>query len=87
MYSTHSSSNTKGNSDKTVKEMPHICNVTMKFTPIHTFRPEKQENTYKGDKGEVDFYGPQRYIQLTNGENNNYNAVSLKQAQTKPNNG
>ena len=78
---------TKGNSDKTVKEMPHICNVTMKFTPIHTFRPEKQENTYKGDKGEVDFYGSQRYIQLTNGENTNYNAISLNQAQTIPNNG
>ena len=53
-------------SDNTVKEMPHIVNVDLKFTPIHRFRPEKQENTYKGDKNEVDSYGPQRYIELTN---------------------
>ena len=68
-------------SDPTVKEMPHIVNVDMKFTPIHTFRPEKQENTYTGDKNEVATYGPQRYIQLTNGINNNYVPVSLAQSQ------
>ena len=78
---------TTGADDKTVKEMPHICDVTMKFTPIHTFRPEKQENTYKGIKDEVDSYGEQRYIQLTNGANNNYNAISLADAQKLPNNG
>jgi hypothetical protein len=59
----------------------------MKFTPIHTFRPEKQGLDFGGDKNEVEEYKEQRYIQLTNGESNNYNAVSLKQAQTKPNNG
>ena len=67
-------------SDSTVKEMPHIVNVDMKFTPIHTFRPEKQELTFGGDGNEVDFYGPQRYIQLTNGINNNYVPVSLADA-------
>ncbi len=72
--------NTEGDSDSTVKEMPHIVNVDMKFTPIHRFRPEKQENEYKGDKNEVDFYGPQRYIELTNGYNNNYVPVSLANA-------
>ena len=72
--------NTEGSSDSTVKEMPHIVNVDLKFTPIHRFRPEKQENTYKGDKNEVDSYGPQRYIELTNGYNNNYVPVSLANA-------
>ena len=67
-------------SDPTVKEMPHIVNVDMKFTPIHTFRPEKQKLTFGGDGNEVDFYGPQRYIQLTNGINNNYVPVSLADA-------
>jgi len=78
---------TTGADDPTVKEMPHICDVTMKFTPIHTFRPEKQELDFGGERNEVETYKEQRYIQLTNGANNNYNAISLKQAQTKPSNG
>lgn len=69
-------------SDKTVKEMPHICKVTMNFTPIHRFRPELQKNDYKGPKSEVSEYGDQRYIGLTNGYNNNYRAVSLAKAET-----
>ena len=56
--------NEVGKFDNSVKEMPHIVNVTMKFTPIHKFRPEKQKNTYNGNYGEVDSYGKQRYIQL-----------------------
>ena len=68
-------------SDPTVKEMPHIVNVDMKFTPIHTFRPEKQKLTFGEDGNEVATYGPQRYIQLTNGINNNYVPVSLAQSQ------
>ena len=68
-------------SDPTVKEMPHIVNVDMKFTPIHTFRPEKQKLTFGEDGNEVATYGPQRYIQLTNGYNNNYVPVSLAQSQ------
>ena len=73
----------KGKGDKTVKEMPHICKVTMNFTPIHTFRPELQKNGYDEEgNGEVDTYGDQHYIGLTNGRNNNYVPVSLKEAQT-----
>ena len=72
--------NEKGGFDNTVKEMPHIVNVTMKFTPIHRFRPEKQKLDFGGDGNEVATYGPQRYIQLTNGINNNYVPVSLADA-------
>lgn len=72
--------NTEGGSDSTVKEMPHIVNVDMKFTPIHRFRPEKQELTFGKDENEVATYGPQRYIELTNGYNNNYVPVSLANA-------
>ena len=69
--------------------MPHICNVSMDFTPIHTFRPELQQNKYDedgngevADNGENPGYGPQRFLQLTNAYNNNYVPVSLKDAQT-----
>ena len=74
----------KGKGDQTVKEMPHICNVDMSFTPIHTFRPELQKNDYnESGNGEVNKYGNQQYIELTNGITNNYNnAISLKTAQT-----
>jgi hypothetical protein len=35
--------------DHTVKEMPHIIRVTgFSFTPIHTFVPKLQKNTYDG---------------------------------------
>ena len=68
-------------SDKTVKEMPHICKVNMEFTPIHRFRPEIQRSYYNGPGNEVSSYGKQRYIQLTNGVNNNYQAVSLADAE------
>ena len=76
----------KGESDPTVKEMPHIVNVDLKFTPIHRFRPEKQKldfpssDTSDANENEVVTYGPQRYIQLTNGINNNYVPVSLANA-------
>ena len=68
-------------SDNTVKEMPHICNVSMDFTPIHRFRPEIQDNDYDDSGNEVSSYGKQRFIQLTNGLNTNYVPVSLAQAQ------
>ena len=68
-------------SDNTVKEMPHICNVSMDFTPIHRFRPEIQRNSYNGTGNEVSSYGQQRYIQLTNGLNNNYQPTSLADAE------
>ena len=69
--------NTKGESDHTVKEMPMICNVSMDFTPIHTFRPELQENGFDDtDSGIVNSYGDQRYIALSNGENTNYSPTS-----------
>ena len=56
----------------------------MDFTPIHTFRPELQDNTYSEDgNGEINTYGEQRYLQLTNGKNNNYVPVSLANAQTR----
>ena len=71
----------KGKGDKTVKEMPHIVNVQMSFTPIHNFRPELQDNTFN-EIGEVTEYGEQRFISLDNGFNNNYVPVSLKQGET-----
>lgn len=76
--------NDEGESDPTVKEMPHICKVTMNFTPIHTFRPELQDNDYDEKTGLVPTgaenggYGKQRYIALTNGISENYNKTYKK---------
>jgi|TARA_B110001452_G_scaffold21062_1_gene16936 hypothetical protein len=63
---------TVGNSDHSVKEMPHYCNVSLQFTPIHDFRPSKQKNTYNGK--DVVKYGQERYIALSQGYQsfNNY---------------
>jgi hypothetical protein len=58
--------------DDTVREMPHMIKVTMKFTPIHTFRPEIMDiNTNNKEIDQTDnplndsnTYGDQRYISL-----------------------
>ena len=61
-------------SAKGVKELPHIVKVSgFSFTPIHTFRPAKQDNKFKG--GKITKYGKERYIALTNGYNTNYNII------------
>ena len=58
----------KGGYDSTVKEMPHIVKVSgFSFTPIHTFRPEKQTNEYNLKNGGISKYGNQRYIALSGG--------------------
>ena len=77
-----SSENNEGgnseSSDKDVKELPHIIKVTgVQFIPIHTFTPRVQQNHYKGENAGneskyISSYGPQRYVALNNGENNNY---------------
>ena len=60
--------------DKSVKEMPHIIRVTgFKFTPIQSFIPKIQKNTfdpgtYEGvDENFISSYGPERYIMLSSG--------------------
>ena len=60
----------RGKSDKSVKEMPHMVRVSgVSFTPIHTFRPSKQEIKARKTGNS---YGKERYIALTQGSNNNY---------------
>ena len=83
-----------GGSDPSVKELPHIIKVSgFNFTPIHTFAPQKQTNTYGGKSREVATtinkvtkketkyfaknvteFGDQRFIALSTGNNNNYDA-------------
>lgn len=59
-------------SDKTVKELPHIVQVQgFTFTPIHNFVPQIQKNEVT-DSDSVGFldgteYGPERYLALANG--------------------
>jgi len=58
--------------DSSVKELPHIIKVTgFSFTPIQNFIPRLQQNTY-GNFAQT--YGPERYIALSNGANNNYSS-------------
>jgi hypothetical protein len=60
-----------GNSDSTVKELPHMIKVTgFTFTPIHNFVPSKQILTF--DNTGITGYGSERFIALSNGINNNY---------------
>lgn len=62
--------NDKGGNDPSVKELPHIIRVSgFNFFPIHNFRPQKQGLSFGKNKIS---YGPERYIALSNGENNNY---------------
>jgi hypothetical protein len=60
--------------DNTVKELPHIIKVTgFSFTPIHTFVPKLQKNTYEGFYGDVNGgvdkaisgFGKERFIALS----------------------
>ena len=58
--------------DTIVRQVPHRVQVSINFTPIHTFRPEVQElfgsNFNKGLASEGDNidYGDQKYIALKN---------------------
>lgn len=54
-------------SDPTVKEMPHIIQVTgFQFKPIHNFIPRKQQLGVTSGNG-VGRFGRERYIALSNG--------------------
>lgn len=67
-------------SDPTVKEMPHILQVTgFQFKPIHNFVPQKQSLSLT-EGNAVGRFGDERYIALSNGfayssgyRNGNYN--------------
>jgi hypothetical protein len=72
-------SNELGGDDSSVKELPHIIRVTgFNFTPIQTFLPRLQVNGFGSNQttpgsGFANSYGDQRYIALSDGDNNNYN--------------
>ena len=56
----------KGDPDENISQLPHIIKVSgLNFTPIHTFRPEKQFNKWDKDDN-LTSYGPQQYIALAN---------------------
>ena len=59
--------NEEGESDSSVKELPHMIKVTgFSFTPIHNFLPQKPEDANNPNS---------KFIALNNGVNNNYDAV------------
>lgn len=80
--------NDNGGNDSSVKELPKVIKVTTNFIPIHDFIPSLQYNDYDGlNEVGVAKYGPQRYIALNDGSNNNYtsDAVINKLQPKQPN--
>ena len=86
---------TKGEEDTTVNQLPHMINVSISFTPIHTFRPsingnnrtklmgniKKENNNFKDDNA----YGDQNYIALSSTEGvNKYTTPSSASANDQP---
>jgi hypothetical protein len=71
--------NDEGGDDPTVKELPHLIKVSgFNFIPIHTFVPRLQQIDYNPDGDvltDMNQYGPERYIALDNGSNNNYGPI------------
>ena len=77
-----------GGQDGSVKEMPHIVRVTgFNFIPIQRFRPQLQDNDFSTNSinakgigtGMTITDGPERFIALANGTNDNqtnYNSIS-----------
>lgn len=61
-----------GNTDSSVKELPHIIKVTgFSFIPIHSFTPQVQKNVFDS-KGDLETEGKEQYISLSKGDKNNY---------------
>ena len=71
---------TDGKLDDSVKELPFIIKVSgFSFIPIHNFVPNLQKNIFASTsnsgssvEGDLDIFGPERYISLSNSEGNNY---------------
>ena len=63
---------TEGGTDNTVKQLPHLINVSLKFQPIHKFRSSINNINFDDETGEILSYGQERYIALENGEGNSY---------------
>ena len=68
----------KGESDSSVKELPHLIKVTgFNFIPIHTFVPRKQQNIFSNQSGFIQQYGKEKYIALSAGDQDNYANLAL----------
>jgi hypothetical protein len=86
----------KTNPDSNVRQVPHMVNVKIKFTPIHRFRPEimKLSNTpstetMNGVESPLDYpnptYGPQKYIALQHlGQFDGYNTIQINPPSPTP---
>ena len=72
--------NDNGGFDNNVKELPHRIDVSgFTFIPIHDFVPNVQKNIFKNTneqgtntQGDIDIFGDERYIALSNGRYQNY---------------
>ena len=82
----------EGFENSSLKEMPHIINVSLKFTPIHKFRPAINNITNANNKasGLIDgnTYGKERFIGIDDGNSNGYDqriaATTGSSSETQP---
>ena len=78
----------QGFEDSTLKEMPHRIEVSLKFTPIHKFRPsimtlgDKPNDASSGLK-DGNKYGNQRFIAIADGSGLNHNGYDVKPTNDK----
>jgi len=66
----------EGFENSSLKEMPHIINVSLKFTPIHKFRPAinniTNANNNSSGLNDGNIYGKERFIGIDDGNSNGY---------------
>lgn len=86
----------KNNLDPNVKQVPHMVNVKIKFTPIHRFRPEIMKlsqtpstETVNGIQDPSNYpnpiYGPQKFIALKNSQQfDGYTTIQIDQPSLTP---
>ena len=65
---------TEGETDPSVKELPHRIDVTLAFIPVQDFLPSRQKLTY--ENGVLTAVGEQHFISLTNNTGNTDNGYT-----------
>tara|TARA_R110001599_G_scaffold66101_1_gene186528 strand:- start:21 stop:2297 length:2277 start_codon:yes stop_codon:yes gene_type:complete len=82
----------EGFENSSLKEMPHIINVSLKFTPIHRFRPAinniTSPNNANSGLNDGNTYGKERFIGISDGNSNGYDqriaAITGSSSETQP---
>jgi hypothetical protein len=74
-----------GNSDSSVKELPHRIEVSLAFSPVENFLPSRQKITFDDDDTNIRSVGSQRFISLADSDYNSYDEISNYRREIKNN--